>query len=94
MPHGIALVAAFALAMPGVIFADDSYYYPIFFGEELRDPGQAIPRAIFRGLAAIIVMYLLLNAAFHGCCRLRGWRMSRSSAAPARKYCSVCTAIR
>jgi basic amino acid/polyamine antiporter, APA family len=63
-PHGIALVAAFALAMPGVIFAYDSYYYPIFFGEELRDPGREIPRAIFRGLAVIIVMYLLLNAAF------------------------------
>ena len=63
-PHGIALVGAFALAMPGVIFAYDSYYYPIFFGEELRDPGREIPRAIFRGLAVIIVMYLLLNAAF------------------------------
>jgi APA family basic amino acid/polyamine antiporter len=63
-PRGIALVAAFALAMPGVIFAYDSYYYPIFFGEELRDPGREIPRAMFRGLAVIIVMYLLLNAAF------------------------------
>ena len=63
-PHGIALVTAFALAMPGVIFAYDSYYFPIFFGEELRDPGREIPRAIFRGLAVIIAMYLLLNAAF------------------------------
>ena len=63
-PHGIALVAALALAMPGVIFAYDSYYYPIYFGEELRDPGREIPRAIFRGLAVIIAMYLLLNAAF------------------------------
>src|SRR4029077_18632799 len=63
-PHGIALVAAFALAMQGVIFAYDSYYFPIFFGEELRDPGREIPRAIFRGLAVIIVMSLLLNAAF------------------------------
>jgi basic amino acid/polyamine antiporter, APA family len=63
-PHGIALVAALALAMPGVLFAYDSYYYSIFFGEELRDPGREIPRAIFRGLAIIIAMYLLLNAAF------------------------------
>jgi len=63
-PHGIALAAAFMLAMPGVIFSFDSYYYPIFFGEELRDPGREIPRAIFRGLAVIISMYLLLNAAF------------------------------
>jgi APA family basic amino acid/polyamine antiporter len=64
VPHGIALAAALALAMPGVIFAYDSYYYSIFFGEELRDPGREIPRAIFRGLAVVIVMYLLLNAAY------------------------------
>jgi APA family basic amino acid/polyamine antiporter len=63
-PHGIALVTALALAMPGVIFAYDSYYYSIFFGEELRDPGREIPRAIFRGLGVVIVMYLLLNAAY------------------------------
>ena len=64
VPHGIALVTALLLAMQGVIFAYDSYYVPIFFGEELLDPGREIPRAIFRGLAVIIVMYLLLNAAF------------------------------
>ena len=63
-PQGIALVVALLLAMQGVIFAYDSYYVPIFFGEELRDPGREIPRAIFRGLAVIITMYLLLNLAF------------------------------
>jgi APA family basic amino acid/polyamine antiporter len=64
MPHGIGLVAAWILAMQGVIFAYDSYYVPIFFGEELRDPGREIPRAIFRGLAVVIPMFLLLNVAF------------------------------
>jgi basic amino acid/polyamine antiporter, APA family len=64
VPHGFALVAALMLAMQGVIFAYDSYYVPIFFGEELHDPGREIPRAIFRGLALVIPMYLLLNAAF------------------------------
>jgi basic amino acid/polyamine antiporter, APA family len=64
LPRGIALVAALALAMQGVIFAYDAYYFPIFFGEELRDPGREIPRAIFRGLAVIMAMFLLLNAAF------------------------------
>jgi APA family basic amino acid/polyamine antiporter len=64
LPHGIALFAAFALAMQGVIFAYDAYYFPIFFGEELRDPSREIPRAIFRGLAVIMAMFLLLNAAF------------------------------
>jgi basic amino acid/polyamine antiporter, APA family len=64
VPHGIALIGALMLAMQGVIFTYDSYYVPIFFGEELRDPGREIPRAIFRGLALVIPMYLLLNAAF------------------------------
>jgi basic amino acid/polyamine antiporter, APA family len=64
VPHGFALVAALMLAMQGVVFAYDSYYVPIFFGEELRNPGREIPRAIFRGLALVIPMYLLLNAAF------------------------------
>jgi APA family basic amino acid/polyamine antiporter len=63
-PHGIGLMVAWILAMQGVIFAYDSYYVPIFFGEELRDPGREIPRAIFRGLAVVIPMFLLLNLAF------------------------------
>lgn len=64
VPHGLALIGALMLAMQGVIFTYDSYYVPIFFGEELHDPGREIPRAIFRGLALVIPMYLLLNAAF------------------------------
>jgi basic amino acid/polyamine antiporter, APA family len=63
-PHGVALIAALMLAMQGVVFTYDSYYVPIFFGEELRNPAREIPRAIFRGLALVIPMYLLLNAAF------------------------------
>jgi APA family basic amino acid/polyamine antiporter len=63
-PHGVTLIVALILAMQGVIFAYDSYYVPIFFGEELHDPGREIPRAIFRGLLVTIGMYLLLNAAF------------------------------
>jgi basic amino acid/polyamine antiporter, APA family len=64
IPHGVGLIAAWLLAMQGVIFAFDSYYVPIFFGDELKDPGREIPRAIFRGLAVVIPMYLLLNLAF------------------------------
>ncbi|MDE2305017.1 MAG: APC family permease [Gammaproteobacteria bacterium] len=63
-PHGVGWVVPVILAMQGVIFTYDSYYAPIFFGEEVRDPGREIPRAIFRGLAVIIPIYLLLNAAF------------------------------
>jgi APA family basic amino acid/polyamine antiporter len=64
VPHGGALIVALILAMQGVIFTYDSYYCSIFYSEEVIDPARAIPRAIFRGLAVIIPMYLLLNTAF------------------------------
>ena len=64
LPVGPALVVAAILAMQGIIFSYDSYYCSVFFGEEVPDPGRAIPRAIFRGLAVIIPVYLLINLAF------------------------------
>jgi APA family basic amino acid/polyamine antiporter len=64
MPQGVALLAALALAMQAVIFTFDGYYYTVYFGEELKDPGREIPRGMFRSLYLIIGMYLLLNAAF------------------------------
>jgi APA family basic amino acid/polyamine antiporter len=63
-PHGTALLAALAIAMQSVIFTYNGYFYAIFFGEELHDPGTQIPRAMFRGLLLIIAVYLSLNAAF------------------------------
>lgn len=63
-PQGLALVLALALAMRSVIFTYNGYYFVVTFGEELRDPGRDIPRAIFRGLLVITAVYLLLNLAF------------------------------
>ena len=62
--HGIALLGALAIAMQSVIFTYNGYHYAIHFGEELRDPGREIPRAMFRGLFLVIAVYLALNAAF------------------------------
>ena len=64
VPSGAALLAALALAMQGVVFTYDSYYTIVYCGEEIIDPGRAIPRSIFRGLFLISVIYLLVNAAF------------------------------
>jgi APA family basic amino acid/polyamine antiporter len=64
IPHGVGLLLAFGVAMQGVIFSYDNYYAIVYCGEEIRDPGRAIPRAIFRGLLIIIAIYLLINAAF------------------------------
>lgn len=64
VPRGLALVIALMLAMQGIIFTYNGYFYVCFFGEELRDPGRDIPRAIFRSVVLIIAVYLLLNLAF------------------------------
>jgi APA family basic amino acid/polyamine antiporter len=36
----------------------------VYFSEEIRDNGRTIPRAMFGGLIAVIVIYLLLNISF------------------------------
>jgi len=64
VPHGAALIIALILAMQGIIFTYNGYFYVCFFGEELRNPGRDIPRAIFRSVFLIIAVYLLLNLAF------------------------------
>ncbi|MEP7346479.1 MAG: APC family permease, partial [Gemmatimonadaceae bacterium] len=55
---------AMALAMQGVVFTYDSYYQVVYCGEEIRDPGREIPRAIFRGISVIIAIYLLVTISF------------------------------
>ena len=63
-PVATPLLVAIILAMQGVIFTFDGYYYPIYCGEEFRNPGRDIPRAIFLSLAGVVALYLLLNLAF------------------------------
>jgi APA family basic amino acid/polyamine antiporter len=58
------LFVAVILAMQGVIFTYDSYYWTLYYGEELTDPGREIPRAMFGTVAAVAVIYLLLNIVF------------------------------
>ena len=55
---------AIILSMQGVIFTYDSYYWTLYYGEELTDPGREIPRAMFGTVAAVAAVYLLLNVAF------------------------------
>ena len=64
VPHGAALLLALGVAMQGVFFTYDSYYTVVYCSEEIRDPGREIPRSIFNGVWLVIVIYLLVNAAF------------------------------
>jgi APA family basic amino acid/polyamine antiporter len=55
---------AFMLAAQAVIYTYDGWSGPIYFSEELDDPGRQIPRSMFYGLLSIAAIYLLINSAF------------------------------
>src|SRR5437867_3471499 len=60
----ISSFAGFVLAAQAVIYTYDGWNGPLYFSEELRDPGRQIPRAMFGGLLAVAAIYLLINVAF------------------------------
>lgn len=61
-PMGLAFWAALVLALQGVIYTYDGWYSVVYFGEEVRDPGRSVPRAMI-GSVVVIGIYLLLNLA-------------------------------
>jgi APA family basic amino acid/polyamine antiporter len=64
LPAGMALLAALAAALQGIIFAYDGWTGIIYYAGEVRDPAREIPRALAGGLVSTLVLYLLINAAF------------------------------
>ncbi len=62
-PSGVPLLIALIFAMQAVIFTFDGWIGPAYFAGELRDPGRELPRSIFGGVIAVIVIYLLVNLA-------------------------------
>jgi basic amino acid/polyamine antiporter, APA family len=59
-----SLFVAFILALQSVIYTYDGWSAVIYFSEEVKDAGRAIPRAIVTGVVSIAAIYLLLNLAF------------------------------
>lgn len=66
MPAGAGTMMAYATAMMLIVGACNGWAAVVNYGEEITDPGRAIPRALFGGIAAVTALYLLVNAAmFH-----------------------------
>jgi len=63
LPSGWPLALAVLLGLQAVFYTIDGWDGIIYFGEEVRDPGRDIPRAIFGSVATIMGIYLLINAA-------------------------------
>jgi APA family basic amino acid/polyamine antiporter len=64
MESDLPFFVAFMLSLQAVIYTYDGWSAPIYFTEEVKDPGRSIPRAMFAGVGLIIAIYLLINVAF------------------------------
>lgn len=62
-PIGWALIAALVIGLQATIYTYDGWDGVIYFGDEVRDPGRQVPRAITGSVLSIFAMYLLINAA-------------------------------
>jgi APA family basic amino acid/polyamine antiporter len=58
---GWPFIVAVFLGLQGVVYTVDGWDGVIYFGEEVRNPGRDIPRAIFGSVFSIMGIYLLLN---------------------------------
>lgn len=74
---GGALVAAVGGAMTQVVFTYDGYADAVYLAGETRDPGRALPRALFTALLVITGLYLLANATFLHVLGLAGLAQSK-----------------
>ncbi len=63
LQSGWPLIIGFVLALQAVVYTIDGWDGIIYFGEEVRNPGREIPRAIFGSVFSIMGIYLLINAA-------------------------------
>ncbi len=63
MPAGWGLAVAIILGLQAVVFTIDGWDGIIYFGEEVRNPGRDVPRAIFGSVFTVMGLYLLLNLA-------------------------------
>ncbi len=60
---GWLLAIGFMRGLQKVFYTVDGWDGVIYFGEEVKNPGKEVPRAIFGSVFSIIGIYLLLNAA-------------------------------
>jgi basic amino acid/polyamine antiporter, APA family len=55
---------AFGLAMLGALWAYNGWYGLTLVAGEVRDPRRSVPLALVGGMAAMVVLYVLLNLAY------------------------------
>jgi APA family basic amino acid/polyamine antiporter len=62
-PHLTPAFASLIIALQSVVITYGGWQSALYFTEEDRDPQRNLPRAMIGGVAAVIVVYLLVNVA-------------------------------
>ena len=63
-PHTGSAITAFGLSLVAVFFTYGGYQQTINFGGDIINPKTNIPKAVFFGIAVILVLYLSINYAY------------------------------
>ncbi|MEO8803803.1 MAG: APC family permease [Rudaea sp.] len=63
-PVGLALFAAVVVGLQSAIYTYDGWTGPLYFGDEIQNPGREIPRSMIGGVILVLLIYLGLNLAF------------------------------
>lgn len=61
---GLAMVMLLGKALIGPIFSQTAWNNVTFTGEEIRDPGRSLPRALLIGCGTVVALYMLANVAY------------------------------
>ena len=65
LPEGIrGTLSAFGVAMVGALWTYDGWNNLTMVSAEIKDPSRNIPRALIFGTGAVMVAYLIINAAY------------------------------
>src|SRR5262249_40880149 len=60
---GLLRLAPLVFALQAVLYTFDGWYAPLYFAEEMRDPGRTLPRVMAGGVLLVTAIYLLVNLA-------------------------------
>lgn len=61
---GAGMLSILAVAMVGPLFSQSAWNNVTFAGEEIRDPGRTLPRALLYGCVLVTTVYVLANLAY------------------------------
>jgi APA family basic amino acid/polyamine antiporter len=64
VPPGGHAAAAFGIAMIGVMWAYEGWYYLPFCAGEIKDPRRTMPIALIIGIVSLILIYVAVNVAY------------------------------